>query len=154
IAILTALHNFDVLGITITGGNVDFNQQIDNALYTTQVAGKADISVFPGYSGPIVGNTEQAHTTAEDVHGSDGMGDSVFPKPERSSESMHPINFIIDTINDNPGEVSLLAIAILTNIAMAFKKDPGITEKIDHLYIMGGTNTALSNIVPAAEYNF
>ena len=154
IAILTALHNFDVLGITITGGNVDFDQQIANALYTTQVAGKTDVPVYPGYSGPIFGNTEQNHTTVEDVHGSDGMGDSFFPKPERSAESTHAIDFIIDTINDNPGEVSLLAIAPLTNIAMAIKKDPGITEKIDHLYIMGGTNNALGNIVPAAEYNF
>lgn len=154
IAILTALHNFDVMGITITGGNVDFNQQIDNALYTTQVAGEDDIPVYPGYNGPIFGNTEQEHTTVEDVHGSDGMGDSFFPKPERSAESTHAIDFIIDTINEHPGEVSLLAIAPLTNIAMAIKRDPGITEKIEHLYIMGGTNNALGNIVPAAEYNF
>lgn len=154
IAILTALHNFNVLGITITGGNVDFNQQIDNALYTTQVAGKTDIPVYPGYSGPIFGNTEQEHKTVEDVHGSDGMGDSFFPKPERAAESTHAIDFIIDTINKNPGKVSLLAIAPLTNIAMAIKKDPSITDKIEQLYIMGGTNNALGNIVPAAEYNF
>src|SRR5699024_11815442 len=114
-----------------------FNQQIDNALYTTQVAGKADIPVFPGYSGPIFGNTEQAHTTVEDVHGSDGMGDSFLTKPERSAESTHAIDFIIDTINDKPGEVSLLAIAPLTNIAIAINKDPCITSKIEHMYIMG-----------------
>ena len=153
IAILTALHNFDVLGITITGGNVDFNQQIDNALYTTEVAGFDNIPVYPGYEGPIFGNAEQ-HTTVEDVHGSDGMGDSFFPKPKRSAEKSHAIDFIIKTVNENPGEVTLLAIAPLTNIAMAIKKDPSIVSKVKHLYIMGGTNNNLGNIVPAAEYNF
>ncbi|WP_166626257.1 nucleoside hydrolase [Jeotgalicoccus sp. S0W5] len=153
IAILTALHNFDVLGITITGGNVDFNQQIDNALYTTEVAGFDNIPVYPGYEGPIFGNAEQ-HTTVEDVHGSDGMGDSFFPKPKRVAESSHAIDFIIKAVNENPGKVTLLAIAPLTNIAMAIKKDPSIVSKVKHLYIMGGTNNNLGNIVPAAEYNF
>ena len=153
IAILTALHNFDVLGITITGGNVDFNQQIDNALYTTEIAGYDNIPVYPGYEGPIFGQNE-SHTTVEDVHGSDGMGDSFFSKPKRSAEDSHAIDFIIKTVNENPGEVTLLAIAPLTNIAMAIKKDPTIVDKVKHLYIMGGTNNALGNIVPSAEYNF
>ncbi|CAD2080472.1 nucleoside hydrolase [Jeotgalicoccus meleagridis] len=153
IAILTALHSFDVLGITITGGNVDFNQQIDNALYTTEIAGYDNIPVYPGYEGPIFGQDE-SHTTVEDVHGSDGMGDSFFSKPKRSAEDSHAIDFIIKTVNENPGEVTLLAIAPLTNIAMAIKKDPTIVDKVKHLYIMGGTNNALGNIVPSAEYNF
>ena len=153
IAILTALHSFDVLGITITGGNVDFNQQIDNALYTTEIAGYDNIPVYPGYECPIFGQDE-SHTTVEDVHGSDGMGDSFFSKPKRSAEDSHAIDFIIKTVNENPGEVTLLAIAPLTNIAMAIKKDPTIVDKVKHLYIMGGTNNALGNIVPSAEYNF
>ena len=153
IGILTALHNFDVLGITITGGNVDFDQQIDNALYTTEIAGYDNIPVYPGYEGPIFGQDE-SHTTVEDVHGSDGMGDSFFSKPKRSAEDSHAIDFIIKTVNENPGEVTLLAIAPLTNIAMAIKKDPTIVDKVKHLYIMGGTNNALGNIVPSAEYNF
>ena len=153
IAILTALHNFDVLGITITGGNVDFDQQIDNALYTTEIAGYDNIPVYPGYEGPIFGQDE-SHTTVEDVHGSDGMGDSFFPKPKRAAEDSHAIDFIIKKVHENPGEVTLLAIAPLTNIAMAIKKDPTIVDKVKHLYIMGGTNNALGNIVPSAEYNF
>ena len=153
IGILTALHNFDVLGITITGGNVDFDQQIDNALYTTEIAGYDNIPVYPGYEGPIFGQDE-SHTMVEDVHGSDGMGDSFFSKPKRSAEDSHAIDFIIKTVNENPGEVTLLAIAPLTNIAMAIKKDPTIVDKVKHLYIMGGTNNALGNIVPSAEYNF
>src|SRR5699024_5664032 len=74
------------------------------------------------------------------------LKDLVFPCPS-------PYAFLNSDIL-NPGEVSLLAIAPLTNIAMAIKKDPSITDKIKHLYIIGGTNNALGNIVPAAEYNF
>src|SRR5699024_10906661 len=97
---------------------------------------------------------DESHTTVEDVHGSDGMGDSFFPKPKRAAEDSHAIDFIIKTVHENPGEVTLLAIAPLTNIAMAIKKDPTIVDKVKRLYIMGGTNNALGIIVPSAEYNF
>src|SRR5699024_12294395 len=84
IAILTALHNFDVLGITITGGNVDFDQQIDNALYTTEIAGYDYIPVYPGYEGTIFGQDE-SNKSVEDVHGSDVMGDTCFTKSTRAA---------------------------------------------------------------------
>ncbi|MCT1901442.1 nucleoside hydrolase [Oceanobacillus sojae] len=109
IALLTAMHHFKVEGVTITGGNVDFDQEVENALYTIQVA-----------------NPEEGHA----------------------------VDFIIEKIKEYPGEVSLLAIAPLTNIAMAIKKDPSIIKDIPHIYIMGGTNNTLGNITPAAEYNF
>lgn len=54
----------------------------------------------------------------------------------------------------NPGQIHLLAIAPLTNIAMAIQKDPSIAPLIPHIYIMGGANNSLGNITPAAEYNF
>ncbi|WP_407271729.1 nucleoside hydrolase [Radiobacillus sp. PE A8.2] len=155
IAILTALHYFDVQGIMITGGNVDFGQQVENALYTVQVAGKGgQIPVYKGYQAPILQLGTDKHLTVEDVHGSDGMGGANFPKAEQRAETMHAVDFLIDAVHANPGEIELLAIAPLTNIAMAIKKDPSIVPEIKHLHIMGGTNNDLGNITPAAEYNF
>jgi purine nucleosidase len=155
IAILTALHYFQVEGIMITGGNVQFDQQVENALYTVQVAGKSgQVPVFKGHEGPILGLGKKQHTTVEDVHGSDGMGDSFFEKAIQTPEEQHAVDFLIETVHKFPGEINLLAIAPLTNIAMAIKKDPTIVSKIQHLYIMGGTNNALGNITPSAEYNF
>lgn len=154
IAILTALHHFKVEGVTITGGNVDFDQEVENALYTIQVFNPDYyVPVYKGYEGPIIG-TEEGHVTVEDVHGSDGMGDSFFEKAKQRPEEKHAVDFIIETVKANPGEIELLAIAPLTNIAMAIKKDPSIIKDIPHLYIMGGINNSLGNITAAAEYNF
>lgn len=155
IAILTALHYFQVEGIMITGGNVQFDQQVENALYTVQVAGKSGlVPVYKGHEGPIMGIGQKEHRTVEDVHGKDGMGDSFFEKAIQSPEKGHAVDFLIEAVHNNPGEIHLIAIAPLTNIAMAIKKDPTIVPKIPHLYIMGGTNNALGNITPSAEYNF
>lgn len=155
IALLTALHNFKVEGVTITGGNVQFDQQVENALYTIQVAGKGgQVPVYKGYERPIFAIGEEQHVTVEDVHGKDGMGDSFFEKAVQRPESGHAVDFIIEKVKEFPGEISLCAIAPLTNIAMAIKKEPFIVQDIAHLYIMGGTNNALGNITPAAEYNF
>ncbi|MCM3341995.1 nucleoside hydrolase [Paenibacillus sp. MER TA 81-3] len=155
IAILTALHYFQVEGIMITGGNVQFDQQVENALYTVQVAGKGgQVPVYKGHEGPIMGLGQKKHRTVEDVHGKDGMGDSFFEKAIQSPEKGHAVDFLIDAVHNNPGEIHLIAIAPLTNIAMAIKKDPTIVPNIPHLYIMGGTNNALGNITPSAEYNF
>ncbi|UFT99698.1 nucleoside hydrolase [Radiobacillus kanasensis] len=155
IAILTALHHFEVEGIMITGGNVQFDQQVENALYTIEVAGKSgQVPVYKGFEKPIMQTGETEHRTVEDVHGSDGMGNSFFAKAVQRPEEGHAIDFLIETVHNNPGEINLLAIAPLTNIALAIKKDPTIVPEIAHLYIMGGTNNALGNITPAAEYNF
>lgn len=155
IAIMTALHHFQVEGVMITGGNVQFDQEVENALYTIEVAGQGGrVPVYKGYEKPIMAYGEQKHRTVEDVHGSDGMGGANFPKAKQRPETDHAVDFLIEKIHANPGEIHLLAIAPLTNIAMAFQKDPTIIAKIPHLYIMGGTNNALGNITPAAEYNF
>lgn len=155
IALLTALHHFKVEGVTITGGNVAFDQQVENALYTIQVAKPGyDVPVFKGYEKPILSTGTSEHRTVEDVHGTDGMGDAFFEQAKQRPETKHAVDFIIDKVKDNPGEISLLAIAPLTNIAMAIKKDPTIVKDIPHIYIMGGTNNTLGNITAAAEYNF
>ncbi|MFC2949564.1 nucleoside hydrolase [Virgibacillus sediminis] len=155
IALLTAMHSFKVEGVTITGGNVDFDQQVENALYTIQVANPEEyVPVYKGMEGPLLTSVVERHQTVEDVHGKDGMGDSFFEKAKQRPEQGHAVDFIIDKVKSNPGEINLLAIAPLTNIAMAIKKDPTIIYDIPHIYIMGGTNNSLGNITAAAEYNF
>ncbi|GAA0413995.1 MAG: nucleoside hydrolase [Bacillota bacterium] len=155
IALLTALYHFKVEGVTITGGNVDFDQEVENALYTIQVFNPDyNVPVYKGHERPILSIGETVHRTVEDVHGKDGMGDSFFEKADQRPEDGHAVNFIIEKVKANPGEIEFLAIAPLTNIAMAIKKDPTIVKDIPHIYIMGGTNNALGNITAAAEYNF
>jgi purine nucleosidase len=138
-------------GVTINCGNVDFDQQVENALYTIQVAGRSGrVPVYPGARHPLL----KEWRTAKEVHGSDGMGDSHFPKARQRPETKHAVDAIVDTINSNPGEIDLVAIAPMTNIALAIRKDPGIVKKVRRFYFMGGSNQYLGNVTPAAEFNF
>lgn len=152
VSLLIALRSpgVTVAAITINCGNVEFDQQVENALYTVQVAGFGGrVPVYPGCRQPLL----HPHETAEYVHGQDGMGNSFFPRATQRPEAEHGVEALVRLINANPGELTIIAQAALTNLAMAVRRDPSIAGKVKHLWIMGGTNNALGNVGPAAEYN-
>ncbi|MFQ3585856.1 MAG: nucleoside hydrolase [Cyanobacteriota bacterium] len=142
--------NSRVEAITICAGNLDLEQCSENALYTLEVAGKAGIPVYPGASKPLVGKL----VTAAHVHGEDGMGNSFFPKAKQRPESMFAPAAIVELANRYAGELQIIAQAPLTNLALALAQDPTLPQKVKKLWVMGGTNNALGNITPAAEFNF
>lgn len=134
--------------ITICCGNVAFDQEVENALYTVEVAGRSgEVPVFAGCRRPLIAEW----VGAEYVHGDDGMGDAHFPRATQRPEPEHAVDALVRLINDNPGELTVIAQAPLTNIAMAVTRDPTIAAKVKHLYVMGGGE---GNVTPAAEYNF
>ncbi|MDX2271819.1 MAG: nucleoside hydrolase [Cyanobacteriota bacterium] len=139
-----------VEAITIAAGNLPLDPCVENALYTLEVAGKTGIPVFAGASRPLV----RPLVTAEYVHGQDGMGNSYFPKAKQRPEAQHGVDAIIETANRWSGELEIVAQAPLTNLAMAFLKDPKLPQKVKRLWIMGGSNNFIGNISPAAEFNF
>jgi purine nucleosidase len=142
--------NATLEGVTISCGNVAFDQQVENALYTIEVAGKSGkVPVYPGARHPLIREWE----TAENVHGNDGMGDSGFPRVNQRPEQKFAVDAIVDLVNSAPGEITLVATGPLTNIALAVRTDPTIAKKVKRLYFMGGTNQYLGNVTPAAEFN-
>lgn len=152
VSLLIALRSpgVTVEAITVNCGNVDFDQQVENALYTLEVAGKGgQVPVYPGCRHPLL----HPHHTVEYVHGDDGMGNSYFPKAAQRPEPEHAVNALLRLIKANPGELTIIAQAPLTNLAMAVRLDPSITRKVKHLWVMGGVNNDLGNDVPWAEYN-
>ncbi|OYQ68154.1 nucleoside hydrolase [Aerococcus sp. 1KP-2016] len=154
-AILMALKHFKVEGITIVAGNVAFDQEVDNALTTIETFNPDyKVPVYKGYQSPMIALPNEVHDTVEEIQGGNGMGDAVFPKPQQKPEEQHAIDFIIETVKANPGEIELIALAPLTNIAMAIKKAPEIAKDIKHIWIMGGVNNRLGNMNVSAEYNF
>jgi len=154
-AILMALKHFKVEGITIVAGNVAFDQEVDNALTTIETFNPYyKVPVYKGYQSPMIALPNEVHDTVEEIQGGNGMGDAVFPKPQQKPEEQHAIDFIIETVKANPGEIELIALAPLTNIAMAIKKAPEIAQDIKHIWIMGGVNNRLGNMNVSAEYNF
>lgn len=132
--------------ITICCGNVRFEQEVENALYTVEQTGSR-VPVYAGSDRPLLADW----VGAEYVHGQDGMGDSFFPPAQQRPEPEHAVDELLRRADDAPGELTILAQAPLTNIAAAVVRDPSFASKVRSLVVMGG---GVGNITPAAEFNF
>jgi purine nucleosidase len=138
--------NAQLEAITICNGNVAFDQQVENALYTLEQVG-SDVPVYAGCPRPLLAEPVDAAY----VHGEDGMGDSFFPKAKQRAAPEHAVDELVRRVAESPGELTILAQAPLTNLAAAVVRDPTFAGNVKHLFIMGG---GLGNITPAAEFNF
>jgi len=140
----------DLRAITMVAGNVGFEQQTANALMTLSVAGAlGDYPVYLGCRRPMV----REWVSAENVHG-DGVGGLSMDQTGVTIETEHAVDALLRLTEESPGDINVVAIGPLTNIAMAVIKDPGFPTRVKHLYIMGGSNNARGNITAAAEFNF
>ena len=140
-----------VEAITIAHGNVGFVQHAENALVTLEICGKAgQVPVYLGAQAPFT----RAPLDAAYVFGHDGMSDSGFPRTVQRPENGHAVDELVRRIMAAPGEITLIAQAPLTNIALAYLREPRIAKALKHLWIMGGTDNGVGNVTPAAEYNF
>ena len=144
-------HNeIDVVAFTVVAGNVPLDQAVQNALYTVELCGE-ETPVYVGADRPILRDLG----TAQDVHGQDGMGDIGLPLSGRTPADGWAPQVIIDTIRNNPDQITLVAIGPLTNVAIALLMAPDIAEKVERVVIMGGTGEyGPGNISPTAEFNF
>lgn len=153
VSLLLALHTpgVDLHGITINVGNVDFDHQVENALKTIEVSGRAGlVPVYAGARTPLM----RVWTSAAYVHGSDGMGDSHFPRVAQRPESQHAVEFLLEASQRWAGSLVVVAQAPLTNLALAVRQDPEFASRIAKLWVMGGSVNGLGNVDPLSEYNF
>ena len=170
VAILMALRDprVDVLGVTVVSGNVPLKQGIINTLCTAELC-DVDVKVFAGADKPLTREYLEIYTldefqkhvqtlssdsvTAQCVHGVDGMGDIGVEPQNKNYEEQDAVDYLIESFNKNPNEITLVTLGPLTNIAKAIQKDPSISTKIEHCYVMGGTSDGSGNVSAAAEYN-
>ena len=136
--------------ITVVAGNVHLHEAVRNALITTEVAGRADVAVYAGADRPLM----RPLVTAHYVHGEDGMGNSGFRDPDRSAADAFAPDAILDAARRWGQQLHIVAQGPLTNLALAVKRDPSLPERVGTVWVMGGTNNAVGNITPAAEFNF
>ena len=151
-AILFALGSpeLQVDALTTVFGNVSVEHCTTNALRILEAAGREDIPVYPG-SGRPFGMGEPAF--AQYIHGSDGLGDSDAPEPTTSAQSRNAVMEIIDRVLESPGEITILAIGRLTNVALAINVEPSIVDAMAEVIVMGGAVTVPGNVTPVATAN-
>ncbi len=152
IAILLALGSPDeieLLGITTVAGNVPLGLTRVNARKMVELAGRADVPVWAGCDRPLV----RALETAEYVHGETGLNGAVLPEPVSALQPGHAVDAIIDLVMARPPRsVTICAVGPLTNVAMAIRKEPHLTQRVKEIVLMGGA-VELGNVTPAAEFN-
>jgi uridine nucleosidase len=152
IAILTALRSpeVDVIGLTSVFGNVPGEIAAQNALRLVELEGHGDIPVARGSDVPLVFPLEKLGTW---VHGEDGMGNTHPPAPKGQLIEKNAAEFIIDMAHTYPGEVTLVPVGPLTNLALALRMDPGLAPLIKEVVVMGGAVANPGNMTPVAEAN-
>ena len=150
VALVMALQHpdIDVKAITVVAGNVPLPQALQNALYTVELCG-ASVPVYAGCAKPMLRDLE----TAEDVHGHDGMGDIGLPLQGRIPADDYAADALRRVINENAGDIELVTLGPLTNVALALLREPELAERVNHCYIMGGIGSGHGNVTPTAEFN-
>jgi purine nucleosidase len=138
-----------VEAVTINCGNIQFDQQVQNALYTLELVGRADIPVHPGCREPIL----KRYRSVPEIFGADGFSDANFAPPATRASDIHAVDAIIAAAKAHGGELEIIALAPLTNIAMALSKAPEIVPLIKKIWFMGATLHAVGNMTMGAEFN-
>lgn len=159
-ALILALKSpeLQILGVTTVAGNDSVERATADALRVLEIAGRSDIPVYRGANMPLL---HEKSAWAATAHGRWWSDDPPPPppggRPKKQAERESAMEFIIRTVNSNPGQVTITAIGPLTNVAMALRQEPGLAPKIKRLVIMGGAIASLGNgagnITPNAEFN-
>ena len=150
LALLMALRHpgARVVGITVTAGNVGLEHTVANALRLVECCG-ADVPVFAGCDRPLV----LPAVDAAYVHGRDGFGDAGLPPPRSAVQAEHAAQAILRLSREHAGELTLVTLGPLTNLALALRLDPELPMRVPRLLVMGGAVTAHGNITASAEFN-
>lgn len=171
VALILAYRNLEqsqILGVSVVSGNVPLQQAAINTQYVNELC-ELLIPIYKGESKPLtreykeVFSSAEANeialsygnlsTSAQHVHGIDGLGDIGLLPQNISFETDTAQEFYEKALNENDS-VDLVTLGPLTNIALLVQNYPALLHKINHCYIMGGSSNALGNVTKFAEYNF
>jgi inosine-uridine nucleoside N-ribohydrolase len=149
---LAALHpSLDLVAITTVNGNIEVEKCTNNTLRTLEWIGRGDIPVYEGMPTPIVRAdfpTPRASKRDPKVH----MAVLPLPEPNGSKQAQSAPVFLSEIFARNPGEITLVAVGPLSNLAAAMAIDSQFPTNVGELIIMGGAVNK-SNITPSAEFN-
>jgi inosine-uridine nucleoside N-ribohydrolase len=149
----------EILGITTVAGNRSLNVATTDVLKVLEVTERAEIPVYVGAASPLLHKGTEWDTKR---HGGWYANDPAPEPPggfaKKKAEPTSAIDYLVRTVMQNPGQVTILAIGPLTNIAMAMRMEPRFAGNVKQLVIMGGAIASLpdggGNHTPNAEFNF
>ena len=143
-----------VEAITTVYGNGPVEVSTANTRRILHAAGRLDLPIFQGAGKPLL----RAPTSgwASQVHGTDGLGDIDSPLPPgggAATTGQHAVWEIIRRVMESPGEITLLALGRLTNLALALSIEPKLAQAVEQIIVMGGAVSVGGNVSAVASAN-
>jgi purine nucleosidase len=138
----------ELAAITTVAGNQTLDKTTLNARRVCTAAGVRNVPVAAGCEGPLL----RPLVTAAHIHGESGLDGADLGEPAVPLERAHAVDLIVDLVMGAPGEISLVPVGPLTNVALAVRKEPRIASRVREVVLMGGAYTR-GNHTPAAEFN-
>ena len=147
---LHACDNLELLGITTIFGNASIENCTSNALFLCEQFG-VTAPVYRGADRLLTGKKPENYP--DFVHGINGLADIDARVSQKLVEDQDASGFLVESANANPNEITILAVARLTNIALAINKDPNFASRVKEIIFMGGAASCEGNVTPWAEAN-
>ena len=139
----------DLVAVTCVSGNIDAHQVGINTRAILELAGRADVEVAMGRETPL----QRALETAPETHGPQGLGHAELPPPSAAISDRHAVDVILDEARQRPGEITLVTLGPLTNLAIAVLREPRLPRLLKGYALMGGAFGASGNTTPTTEWN-
>jgi purine nucleosidase len=139
----------DLIAATCVSGNIDARQVGINTRAVLELAGRADVEVAMGREVPLVRPLE----TTPETHGPQGLGHARLPEPSQPLSDRHAVDLILDEARRRPGELLLVTLGPLTNLALAVLREPGLPRLLGGYALMGGAFATSGNTTPTTEWN-
>ena len=144
-----ASDDLEVVGLTTIFGNVETPLATQNALRLLDIVG-ADVPVAEGAVKPLY---SKKLPTPDFVHGKDGFGEVYLPSSNKRPLDESAAEFIVRTVMDSPGEITLVVLGPMTNIALALALEPELAANVRRVVAMGGVLQVMGNVSPVASAN-
>jgi purine nucleosidase len=139
----------DLVAATCVSGNIDAAQVGVNTRAILELAGREDVEVALGRQTPLM----RALETTPETHGPQGLGHAELPAPARPMGDRHAVDLILEEARARPGEIQLVTLGPLTNLAIAVLREPGLPRLLKGYSLMGGAFGTSGNTTPTTEWN-
>jgi purine nucleosidase len=139
----------ELVAVTCTAGNVDARQVAENTRAILELARRYDVEVAIGRETPLA----RALVTTPETHGPLGIGYAQLPPAQTPLSPRLSSDLIVEEARRRPGELTLVTLAPLTNVALAVLREPELPRLLKHVVIMGGSYRSAGNTAPTTEWN-